>query len=172
MLEALGQLCRGPAADSVVQVLATQAPTWLVQLPSLMKREQRERLQREIVGATRERMLREIADALETITAESPLLLVFSDLHWVDPSTVDLISVLARRRQPAKLLVIGTYRPVDVLLAEHPLKGLKQDLLVHNLCHEIALEPLEEAEVAEYLMAQSPGESLPDGFAASIYRHS
>src|SRR5271166_827265 len=30
-------------------------------------------------------MLREIADALETITVEAPLLLVFSDLHWVDP---------------------------------------------------------------------------------------
>src|SRR5271166_5069707 len=83
MLEALGQLCRGPAADSVVQVLNAQAPTWLVQFPLLMKREQRDRLQREIVGATRERMLREIADALETITAENPMLLVFADLHWV-----------------------------------------------------------------------------------------
>src|SRR5271157_2181189 len=142
MLEALGQLCHGSAADSVVQVLAAQAPTWLVQFPALVKREQREKLQREIVGATRERMLREIADALETITAESPLLLWLSDLHWADPSTVDLLSVLARRRQPAKLLVLGTYRPVDVLVADHPLKGLKQDLVVHHLCHEIALGPL------------------------------
>src|SRR5271157_5215633 len=157
MLEALGQLCHGSAADSVVQVLAAQAPTWLVQFPALMKREQRDKLQREIVGATRERMLREIADALETITAESPLLLVFEDLHWADPSTIDLISALARRRQPAKLLLIGTYRPVDVLLADHPLKALKQDLLIHHLCHEAALEPLDEAGVAEFLAAESAG---------------
>src|SRR5271157_2053456 len=172
MLEALGQLCRGPAADSVMQVLNVQAPTWLVQFPSLMKREQRERLQREIVGATRERMLREIADALETITAESPLLLVFSDVHWVDPSTVDLISVLARRRQPAKLLLVGTYCPVDVMLAEHPLKGLKQDLLIHHLCHEIALEPLDEADIKEYLAAESGGAAVPAGLAGLLYRHS
>src|SRR5271165_3713826 len=172
MLEALGQLCRGSAADSVVQVLAAQAPTWLVQFPALMKREQRDKLQREIVGATRERMLREIADALETLTAESPLLLVFSDLHWVDPSTVDLLSVLARRRQPAKLLLLGTYRPVDVMVAEYPLKRVKQDLLVHHLCHEIVLEPLDEAEVAEYLAARSGGAAVPEGLAGLIYRHS
>jgi len=128
MLEALGQLCHGSAADSVVQVLAAQAPTWLVQFPALVKREQREKLQREIVGATRERMLREIADALETITAESPLLLVFEDLHWADSSTVDLISVLARRRPPARLMLVGTYRLVDLILSEHPLKAVKQDL--------------------------------------------
>jgi DNA-binding winged helix-turn-helix (wHTH) protein len=172
MLEALGQFCRGPAADSVVPVLTAQAPTWLVQFPALVKREQRERLQREIIGATRERMLREISDALETITSESPLLLLFEDMQWADRSSIDLISALARRRQPAKLLLIGTYRPVDVLLADHPLKALKQDLLVHHLCHEIALEPLDEAEVAEYLAAESGGATVPEGLAGLICRHS
>ena len=77
-------------------------PGWC-SFPRLLKREQREMLQREILGATRERMLREIGEALETIASENPLLLVFEDLHWVDPSTVDLISALARRRTPAKL---------------------------------------------------------------------
>jgi DNA-binding winged helix-turn-helix (wHTH) protein/tetratricopeptide (TPR) repeat protein len=172
MLEAVGQLCRGSAADSMVQILAAQAPTWLVQFPALVKREQRDRLQREIVGATRERMLREIADALEAMASQSPLLLVLEDLHWADRSTVDLISALARRRQTAKLMLIGTYRPVDVLLADHPLKGLKQDLLIHHLCHEIALEALGEAEVAEYLARQSAGFEVPEGLAGLIYRHS
>jgi len=72
MLDALGRLCAGPQADSIVQVLAAQAPTWLVQFPALLKREHREMLQREILGTTRERMLREICEALETITAEFP----------------------------------------------------------------------------------------------------
>ena len=44
-------------------------PTWLVQFPALLKREHRETLQREIMGATRERMLREIGEELATITA-------------------------------------------------------------------------------------------------------
>lgn len=172
MLEALGQLCQGGRQDSVVQVLASQAPTWLIQFPALMKRGQQEKLQREILGAGRERMLREIADALEIITAESPMLLIFEDLHWADNSTIDLISVLARRRRAANLVLVATYRPVDVLLAEHPLKALKQDLLVHHLCHEIALEPLSEAEVREYLAAESKMASLPDGLASLLFRHS
>jgi len=55
---------------------------------------------------------------------------------------------------------------------EHPLKRLKQDLLVHHLCREITLAPLEKADVAEYLGAESPGGSLPEGFAELIHRHS
>src|SRR5258708_18306485 len=105
MLEALGELCRGPGGESVIQTLATEAPTWLVQLPALVKREQREVLQREILGATRERMLREIGDVLETITSLSPLLLGFVGLQWVDYSTLDLISALARRRAPRQLML-------------------------------------------------------------------
>jgi DNA-binding winged helix-turn-helix (wHTH) protein len=91
VLEALGQLCRGAEGESVVQVLSKQAPTWLVQFPALVSSEQRQALQREILGATRECMLREIGDALETITAEKPLLLVLEDLHWAHASTIDFI---------------------------------------------------------------------------------
>jgi tetratricopeptide (TPR) repeat protein len=172
MLQALGKLCRRSDRDSIVQSLATEAPTWLVQFPALVKRHQREILQREILGATRERMLREIGDALETITAASPMLLIFEDLQWVDPSTVDLISALARDRGPAKLMLIGTYHRADVALSEHPLKLVKQDLLVHRLCHEIPLEPLGEGEVAEYLAPNSSEVRVPDGLAKVVHRHS
>jgi len=172
VLEALGNLCRGPEGDSVGQILAAQAPTWLVQFPALLDRQRREILQREIQGATRQRMLREICEALETITSEKSLMLILEDLNWVDPSTVDLISALARGRGVAKLMVMGTYRPADVVLPDHPLKAVKQDLSVHHLCHELALEPLREEEIAAYLAAQSPDASVPRGLAALLHRHS
>jgi predicted ATPase/DNA-binding winged helix-turn-helix (wHTH) protein len=172
MLEALGQLCRGSEGNRVVEILAAQAPTWLVQFPSLVKREQRQTLQQEMLGATRDRMLREIREALDTFTSEAPLLLVFEDLQWVDPSTVDLISALARQRTTAKIMLVVTKRPVDMVAPEHPLKTLKQDLLVHHLCQEITLAPLAKADVAEYLGAESLGASLPEGFAELIHRHS
>ena len=171
MLEAVGKLCRRSGADSVVQILASHAPTWLVQFPALVTHKRRETLQRELLGATRERMLREIGEALETITASTPLLLVLEDLQWVDPSTVDLVSALARGRAPAQLMLIGTYRPTDVSLSEHPLKRLKQELLVHQLCHEIALAPLREADVAEYLGDGAMGADLPAGLARVVHRH-
>jgi len=129
-------------------------------------------LQREILGATRERMVREICELLEAITAEGPLLLILEDLHWVDPSTLDVISALARRRNPAKLMILGTYRPVDVVISGNPLKGLKHDLLVHGLCEEIALECLDETEIADYLAALFGGHELPAGLAGLVHRHS
>jgi DNA-binding winged helix-turn-helix (wHTH) protein len=169
MLDALGRLCRGPQAGPIVQILLSDAPTWLAQLPSLLTPEHREMLQREILGATRERMVREIGDALESITAQTALLLVLEDLHWVDDSTLDLISALARRRTPAKLMLLATCRPLD---AELPSKALISDLVVRRFCRKIDLTPLSEAEVEEYLGAQSPASRPPPGLSALVHRHS
>ena len=55
-------------------------------------------------------MLREMGEALEALTADLPLVLILEDLHWSDYSTLDLISYLATQRQPAQLMLIGTYR--------------------------------------------------------------
>jgi DNA-binding winged helix-turn-helix (wHTH) protein/tetratricopeptide (TPR) repeat protein len=172
ILEALEQLCVGSAAASIVEILAAQAPTWLVQFPALLTERHREILRQEILGATRERMLREIATAFDAIAAETPLLLVLEDLQWVDHSTIDVIAVMARRRAMAKLMLIGTGRPFDMLPPGHPLRALKQDLLVHQLCQKIDLEPLTEDHVAEYLGADSPHGNSPEGLAQLVYRHS
>ena len=172
MLEALGQLVRDRDDGPIVDNLAKRAPTWLIQFPSLIKPAQREALEREIRGATRERMVREICEALETLTLESPLMIVLEDLHWVDPSTLDLISALARRREAAKLLLLCTYRPVDVILSQSQLRGLKQDLQVHRLCREIALDRLNESDVADYLRREFQDSDFPDGLAGLIYRQS
>jgi DNA-binding winged helix-turn-helix (wHTH) protein/tetratricopeptide (TPR) repeat protein len=172
MLEALAQLCRGPGWEAVIDILAAQAPTWLVQFPALLKREHRETLQPELLGATRARMLREIGDALETLTATQPLLLVLEDLQWVDRPTVNVLSALARRRAPAKLMLLTTIRSIEAMPTDHPLKILHHDLLMHGLCHEIPLRPLAKAEVAEYLTATASGSALPDGLADLIHRNS
>jgi DNA-binding winged helix-turn-helix (wHTH) protein len=172
MLEALGQLCRGPEGDRAVEILAAQAPTWLVQFPALLKREHRQMLQQEMLGVTRERMLREILEALDTLSRETPLLIVFDDLQWVDPFTVDLISALARQRTTARLMLVVTKQPACMAIPGHPLKTLRQDLLLHHLCQETTLARLTLKDVAAYLIAESPVASLPAGFADLIYRRS
>jgi predicted ATPase len=169
MLDALGRLCRSPQADPIVRILSADAPTWLAQLPSLLTPERREMLQREILGATRDRMVREIGDALESITAKTALLLVLEDLHWADDSTLNLISALARRPTPAKLMLLAACRPLN---AELPLKALISDLVVRRFCRKIDLTPLSEAEVEEYLGAQAPASRPPPGLSALVHRHS
>ena len=171
MLEAMGSLLQGAEDNFLIQTVTKRAPTWLVQFPELVKPEQREFLQREILGGTRERMLREICEALEGIASQTPLLVILEDLHWADPSTLDLISAFARRRGPAKVFLLGTYRPLDVILSQSPLKTLKQDLLVRHLCNEIAIERLEELDVAAYLENTFTTKDLPPGLARLIHHN-
>jgi len=109
-----------------VALLRQQAPTWLVQMPWLLSAADRERLQHELHGATRERMLREFAAVVDALTAETLLLLILEDLHWSDYATLDLLALLARRRTPARLFVLGTYRPGEVSVQGHPLRTVTQ----------------------------------------------
>jgi DNA-binding winged helix-turn-helix (wHTH) protein/tetratricopeptide (TPR) repeat protein len=169
VLDAFSDLCRAGGVR-VVDVLRRHAPLWLAQLPSFLTSEERLSLRAEIQGASRERMLREMGDAVDALAAEAPLILVLEDVHWSDDATVDLIAYLARRRAPAQLLLIATYRPVTVAISEHPLKHVKQDLRVHRLCEEIALSFLTEALVAAFLAMRFPQHAFPDDLAAMIHQ--
>ena len=170
VLEALGQLCRQPGAEQVVTLLSRYAPTWLVQMPAVVGEAELETVQRRVQGATRERMLRELAEAMEVLTAERPLVLVLEDLHWSDPSTLDLLSLLAQRRGPARLMLLGTYRPADVSAGGHPLKAMKQELQARGQCRELPLGFLTAAEVARYLAARFPRRQFPPELGQVIYQ--
>jgi DNA-binding winged helix-turn-helix (wHTH) protein/tetratricopeptide (TPR) repeat protein len=164
VLDGFSRLCRSTAGAPVVEVLRERAPSWLAHIsPALLPGTQP-------VSTTRERMLREMAEALESLSENSPLLLVLEDLHWSDYATLDLIGHLSRRKDPAHLMIIGTYRPVDVILTGHPLKGVKRELQAHRLCHELALEYLAEEAVTQYLAARFPGQLLPARLRRAIYR--
>jgi serine/threonine protein kinase/tetratricopeptide (TPR) repeat protein len=170
VLEALAQLCREPGAERFVALLRRQAPLWLQQMPWLTSSDERDQLQRATLGATRGRMLREMAEFLESFTSDSLLVLVMEDLHWSDYSTLDLIALLARRPGPARLLLLGTYRPVEVSLSSHPLRAIKQELRMHKQCAELPLGLLSEGMVSEYLAARFPGSEPPVKLARMIHR--
>ena len=167
VLEAIGQLCREQA--QVFDVLRTHAPMWLLQMPSLVSASDRESLSREVFGATRERMLREMSEALEALTADLPLVLILEDLHWSDYSTLDLISYLARLPQRAQLMLIGTYRTAELIVRGHPLKAVKEELLAKQRCEELPLEYLSEEAVAKYLSYRFPTNRFPAELAGLIH---
>src|SRR5262245_46771427 len=161
VLEAVSRLCQEPGRERLIELLRRRAPTWLRQMPWLVSAADQEAFERESAGATRERMLREMAETIEALTVKTPLVMALEDLHWSDYSTLDLISYLARRREPARLLLIGAYRQADVISSGHPLKGVQQELKMSRRCAELALEFLSEAAVGEYLAARFPDGRLP-----------
>jgi DNA-binding winged helix-turn-helix (wHTH) protein/tetratricopeptide (TPR) repeat protein len=170
VLEAVGQLGRGRMRRGVVSHLARHAPTWLAQLPGLVAPAEAAALARRTAGASRERMLRELADGLDAIAHGRPVVLVLEDLHWSDESTIELLGALARRPTPARLLVLGTYRPEDVLPGGHALPAMVRDLARRGQAVEISLPPLAETAVAAYLDHRFPGSGLPPGTAGAIHR--
>jgi tetratricopeptide (TPR) repeat protein len=93
---------------------------------------------------------------------------VLEDLHWSDFSTLDFISSLARRRELARLLLIGTYRPADVIITGHPLKIVRQELQLHGDCEELPLGALDPGDVAEYLATRFAG-GVPEGLARMVH---
>lgn len=170
LLEALEARCREPGGKRLIDHLRRHAPTWLIQMTQVLTPEERDKLSDEVLGATSARMLREAAELIESFGAETTLILVIDDLHWSDYATVDLISLLARRNTPAQLLVIATYRPVDVDLARHPIKRIRQELQARGLCAELALSGLAEDEIKEYLAVRYPEEAGHEALSSSLYR--
>ncbi|MCI0603514.1 AAA family ATPase [bacterium] len=150
VFEALNSLCRRHGSQ-LTGLLRKKAPTWLARMPGLLSEEDRELLHREMMGATREGMLREIGDLVRTISTDQILILVLEDLHWSDFSTVDFLTYLANLQGPLRLLIIGTYRPSDAIRSSHPVLAVSAELQTHDLCKELALTPLDSDAVSRYL---------------------
>ena len=171
VLEALGRLCRAPCGGrELIALLAVQAPTWLAQMPGLLDAAASEELERRARGVTRDRMLREMAEAVEAMAAERPLVLVLEDLHWSDPSTVDLLARLVRRSEAARLLVIGTYRPAELRASGHPLHAVIRELCLRGHCEELLLAFLSQPAMDAYLAARFPGVTFPTELARLVHR--
>lgn len=171
VLDALSRVCREPGHEWLITHLSHYAPLWLAQMPSLLSPADRKNLQRELVGASRERMLREITEALEALTRATPLIFVLEDLHWSDSATLDLLSFLARRREPARLLVIGTHRPMEIIAKDHPLEEVKRELHMHRHCQELPLPRLTANALAHYLTQRFPDNLFPLFLPQWLHQH-
>ena len=167
VLEAISELCR--IDGTLVPVLRTVAPTWLLQLPWFTSTEERELLQRELAGVSSDRMLREMGALLDRSGDRQTLLLVTEDLHWSDRATIQLIDYVARRRGNARLMWLATFRLAEVVALEHPLNRLRRELRIHDLCDEIVLDPFSESEVAAYVTKRAPSITVDEAFVRALH---
>ncbi len=150
LIEALTRLARAADGAAVKDILAKEAPSWLAQMPSLWTSDERAAL--EARGrATRERMMRELTDAVEAIAAATPLALKLEDVHWSDASTLDWLAHMARRPEPARLAILATFRPADAAAGKAGLDRIVTELAVHGWCREVALAPLGLGAIETFL---------------------
>jgi DNA-binding winged helix-turn-helix (wHTH) protein/tetratricopeptide (TPR) repeat protein len=170
VLEAMGQLCRAPGGGRVVDILTRHAPSWVAQMPALSAIAEGDARRPPAGGSTPQRMLREMAETLETLGREQPLVLWLEDLHWADYSTLGLIAYFARRSGAARSMLLATYRPLHSTSGGHPLEAMEQDLLLHGQCERLPLAYLDERAVADYLDGRWPRHAFPPALAALLHR--
>jgi protein kinase-like protein/AAA ATPase-like protein/tetratricopeptide repeat protein len=170
VLEALESLLQSGSNPSAARVMRQIAPTWYAQVvPLSASDEESARLLAEVKAASQERMKRELGAFLQEVARLRPLVLFFDDLHWADLSTIDLLSFLAGKFDTLNLMIVLTYRTSDMLMVKHPFLQIKPDLQARGVCHELALEFLNEAEIAEYLALEFPAHRFPAEFPQLIH---
>ncbi|HTY76209.1 MAG TPA: AAA family ATPase [Candidatus Bathyarchaeia archaeon] len=169
VLEALERLSDGSSGEAVRSALRAVAPSWLAQMPSLLKPSEEEWLRRGHADTTPHRMLREFAGLAETVSREHPLLLVLEDLHWSDQGTVDLLSVLAQRPERARMMLVGTYRPAQAAALDHPIQQVRTLLRSRGRCTILALEYLRPDDVAAYLARRLPDARVAPDVVAVVH---
>lgn len=167
-LEALESLLRSDGG--LTPKLREFAPSWYAQLFSLSGADPSDAaLQAHARAATQEKVKRELAAFFCEITRQTPLVLFFDDVHWTDPSTVDLLAHLGSRFESTKLLVIVTYRPSELLLLKHPFNGVKRELQARSICREIEVEFLSAGDVERYIGLEFLGNRFPREFVGLIH---
>jgi tetratricopeptide (TPR) repeat protein len=113
-------------------------------------------------------MLREGAQLVEALAADRPVVILLEDLHWSDESSLELLGALADRATAARLLVIATYRPVEVIIREHPLRRIVARLKREKQCSEVLLAGLPLDDVRELLSRRLGDEDLAEALAVPL----
>lgn len=163
VVDALLDACQRADFDAL-ELLRTRAPAWYRRLPQATERERHN-------PPGEGSLLLHLDEALAAVAATHPLVLVFEDLQWADGATLELLSMFARRRSAAGVLIIATYRLEGVVGANHPLPGMKQELIVHRKCAEIALQPLSAAGIETFLEQHyMPRQGEPEQWRAFAHR--
>jgi len=108
-------------------------------------------------GQLRVRLLDAVQHALEQLGRSAPVLLVLEDLHWADPSTRELLTVLLTRGRGSRVVIVGSYR-ADDLHRRHPLRADVAHWSRLPGVSRLHLQPLPDPDVRTLVRALAPAE--------------
>ena len=107
----------------------------------------------------RKRLFDSVASFLINASKTHPIMLLLDDLHWADKPSLLLVQHLARRFKGSRLIVVGTYRDVE-LDRRHPLSAMLEELRRERLYERVLLRGLPESEVKDLIEAISQQEAI------------
>ena len=114
------------------------------------------------------RLFDSITTFLRSASTRKPHVLVLDDLHWADKPSLLLLQFMARELRGSRLLVLGTYRDVELRRA-HPLSQTLAELSREGLSHRILLRGLTERDVERFIEITA-GVKAPSALVEAVYR--
>jgi eukaryotic-like serine/threonine-protein kinase len=113
------------------------------------------------------RLFDSVATFLTNASRSRPLVLILDDLHWADEPSLLLLKFVARQASESGLLVVGTYRDVE-LGRHHPLARTLAELAEIQGSRRVSLRGLDTEAVARYI-EMSAGVEPPPGLSAAVH---
>jgi class 3 adenylate cyclase len=107
------------------------------------------------------------ATFLKNAARKHPLVLFLDDLHWADKPSLLFLQFLARELAGARILVVGTYRDVE-LSRRHPLSQVLADLAREGFMERISLRGLTESDVGRFI-EMTASVQAPPRLVAAVY---
>jgi predicted ATPase/transcriptional regulator with XRE-family HTH domain len=116
-----------------------------------------------------QRLFWEVTGFLQAVSETAPVAILLDDLHWADDASLELLQHLARHTRARRVLLLGTYRDVEIG-RQHPLERALRDLERERLVERVAVGRLgHEGTVS--LITASVGQDLSDEFTELLWRH-
>jgi tetratricopeptide (TPR) repeat protein len=116
----------------------------------------------------RYRLLQAVTGFLSNAANVQPMMVVLEDLHDADKGTLDMLTHVSRNLAGARLLIVGTYRDVEVDRS-HPLSAALAELRRVSTYGRVLLRGLNADEVRRMLESITR-ESVPWGLAKAVHR--
>jgi len=114
------------------------------------------------------RLFDSVTTFLKNASKLQPLVVILDDLHWADKPSLLLLQFLARELKDACILVIGTYRDME-LGRQHPLSQTLGELSRQGLSARIVLRGLTEQDVARFI-EMTTGIKPPENLVRTVYQ--
>jgi len=105
----------------------------------------------------RQRTLQVLQAQLDVLACQQPMLMIFEDIHWIDPTSLELLSLVIERIRSRAVLLIVTFRPEF----DPPWEG-------QSHVTTVTLNRLSESEVATLIAGVLGNQALPSDVTAEI----
>jgi class 3 adenylate cyclase/tetratricopeptide (TPR) repeat protein len=113
------------------------------------------------------RLFDSITNFLKRAGQTQPLVLMLDDLHWADKPSLLLLEFLARELSGARLLIVGTYRDME-LSRQYPLAESLGGLNRERLFQRVLLRGLSQEDVGRFIEITS-GIAPPTGLVDAVH---